>query len=164
MVVGGMALRIGADVPGYKIHTVKLRMNPRQHAAYTLIHDQYAQALYKKRGKKDVRMLSISHRSLCQATLDPNLQRFEDRTLGKSPGDPAWAGQNSDHGAGYYCARTMPGHIPPLRDALGMALYNSALSVKLQYLAGLLKYLVIDYKERVPCASTNSMHKHSTRK
>ena len=70
------------------------------------IHEQYAQALYKKMKKKNVRMLSIPHWSLCQAILDPNLQQFEDRTVGKSPGDPAWAEQNTDHGAGYYCART----------------------------------------------------------
>ena len=43
----------------------------------------------------------------------------------------------------------MPGHQPPYRDALSMALFNSALSVKLQYLADLLKFLVIDNKERV---------------
>ena len=150
IMIGDEEMRMDEDVPPYQIYTVELRMDDRQHASYMKIHENYAGALYKKApNKKDVRMLSISHRSLCQAVLDSNLQKFEDRSLGKEPGNPAWAGTADDHGAEFYCQKTLPANAPPYRDALGMAVYNSSLSVKLQYLAGLLKFLCLDSAQRV---------------
>lgn len=57
-------------------------MGDRQHASYMTLHDNYAEALYKrKKNRKNVRMLTISHRSLCQVIFDPNLQKFENNTL-----------------------------------------------------------------------------------
>lgn len=85
-------IRIEEDVSSYKAFTMELRMNDREHAAYSKIHDLYADSLFKRSNNKDVRMLSIAHRALCSATFDANLQQFEDRTIGKNPGNPAWAG------------------------------------------------------------------------
>ena len=59
-------IRIGGDVTLYKIYNVKSKMNDRQHAAYTKIHDNYTDAFdLPKKDKKDVWMLSTSHSSPC---------------------------------------------------------------------------------------------------
>ena len=40
-------------------------------------------------------------------------------------------------------------NAPSYRDALSMAVYTSGMSVKLRYMAGLLKHIILDTKERV---------------
>ena len=137
--LGHKKIIIGQDVPRYNIQTVELAMNKAQQRLYSRAHQRYCHALGRgnlirsgnptENGKVDL----ASHRFLCHATMDPELDNFATKTTTVKNMD-AWH-EKGDHGCTYYHSRTRKNtNVPPYLARQAVVCYNVAQSAKMKWL------------------------------
>ena len=153
MEVNNDLVRIGDDIPPYKIVTVELGMTRAQELSYTKIYNGYKASLsrptddggptsktaptVKDKGLRNMRI----HRRLGLATFDLQLETFCNRTGNKnlSRDVQSWFDAYEDHGLTIWWNFCRPDpHLPPYIDRFSMGEYMAAKSPKLQYLCGYL--------------------------
>jgi hypothetical protein len=160
----GQMLRIGENIPHYRVTTVELCMSRAQSQCYQLIYDQHIGSLYSgasdRNNKSSAlgpeeprgRLNMVSHRRLVHATLNTHLETLVcsvgKRSLVKDINQ--WYKRANDFGVTHFFRHTRPApYLWPYQDRLSMAEYMSGPSVKIQYLCLLLHKICIVEEKRV---------------
>ena len=132
---------IGAGIPPYKIVTVELKITKSQEGMYQKGHRSTAPKLNKGKGtdqdgKFEPRMNMAAHRWLCLISFNPAFDRIQQQAHTSSLKLQKWY-SNQDFGATFYHKVTrLESWCPAYRDRVSWALYISATSPKIQWLAG----------------------------
>ena len=136
-------VRIAADVPPYSVMTVKLKMSRRQELQYQMIYKSLVINLTTGGGgvnrESDEGHLDMcTHCLLVHTTLNLKLHKFFTKKSKMSGYDIAqYFDKGRDYEAMFYHLKTKSdSHTLPYLDRYSMALYMSANSPKLQFLAG----------------------------
>ena len=146
-------VRIGDDIPPYKIVTVELGMTRAQERAYGRIYNHYKKHLSRPADDRNptpanapavndmgLRNMRV-HRRLSLATFDLQLEAFCNRTGHKnlSRDVHSWYDAYEDNGLTIWWNFSRPDpDLPPYVDRFNMGEYMAAKSPKLQYLCGYL--------------------------
>ena len=157
----GKKLRIGENIPHYRIGTVELAMSPIQRRLYERVWDQHVGSLYTVAGDEDQSpekdeptgcLNMVTHRRLIHASLNLHLETLVCRVGKKSlvKDINRWYDAAKDFGVTHFFRHSRPAKFfRPYEDRLSMAEYMSGLSVKMQYLCHLVNKICIVEERRV---------------
>ena len=161
---GTPPLRIGANIPHYRVVTVELAMSRSQGILYQRIFHHHSSELYTGPVDPEVnrdnvaevetraKLNMMAHRRLVHATQNPHLEALVDHIGKKSlvKDINKWYHKADDFGVTHFFRHTRPApYLQPYQDRLAMAEYMAGPSVKIQYLCGLLHRFCIVEKQRV---------------